>query len=252
MQDDVYQLVHDGWKAVQSDGPDRGKPNRDLIPEPLIVARYFAKEQAAIEKLEANRDAITRQMEELDEEHGGEDGLLFEARTDKGKLTRASVTARLKEIMYDKEAAEERQKLDTYLGLIEKESAAGKRVKDVQKALDAQVAARYAKLTTEEVQTLVVNDKWLDRLAVDVQGELDRVSQALDRPHPATGRTVCHAPAEAHPGSRGARRSRRRPPGPDGIPPVGQAFQPDRPGRIGRSRAETPDRLELLPRRGNI
>ena len=179
MQDDVYQLVHDGWKAVQSDGPDRGKPNRDLIPEPLIVARYFAKEQAAIEKLEADRDAITRQMEELDEEHGGEDGLHFEARTDKGKLTRASVTARLKEIMYDKEAAEERQKLDTYLGLIEKESAAGKRVKDAQKALDAQVAARYAKLTSEEVQTLVVDDKWLARLAVNVQGELDRVSQAL-------------------------------------------------------------------------
>ena len=87
MQDDVYLLVRDGWKAVQTDGRDRGKPNTDLIPEPLIVARYFAREQADIEKLEADRDAITRQMEEMDEEHGGEDGLLFEARNDKGKLT---------------------------------------------------------------------------------------------------------------------------------------------------------------------
>ena len=147
MQDDVYLLVQDGWKAVQSDGQNRGKPNTDLIPEPLIVARYFAKEQAAIEKLEADRDAITRQMEELDEEHGGEDGLLFEAKTDKGKLTRASVNARLKEIMYDKDAAEERQQLQAYLALIEKEAAASKRVKDAQKALDAQVAAKYSKLT---------------------------------------------------------------------------------------------------------
>ena len=50
MQDDVYMIVSDGWKAVLD-----GKPNTDLIPQPLIVRRYFAAEQAAIEKLEADR-----------------------------------------------------------------------------------------------------------------------------------------------------------------------------------------------------
>ncbi len=45
--------------------------------------------------------------------------------------------------------------------------------------LDAQVAAKYSKLTPDEIQTLVVDDKWLVRLAADVQSELDRVSQAL-------------------------------------------------------------------------
>ena len=30
-----------------------------------------------------------------------------------------------------------------------------------------------------EIQTLVVDDKWLTTLAADVQGELDRVSQTL-------------------------------------------------------------------------
>src|SRR5262245_5510654 len=53
MQDDVYLLVQEGWKAVLD-----GKPNVDLIPQPLIVRRYFAAEQAAIEQLEADRDAI--------------------------------------------------------------------------------------------------------------------------------------------------------------------------------------------------
>ena len=118
-------------------------------------------------------------MEELDEEHGGEDGLLFEAKTDKGKLTKASVNARLKEIMYDKDAADERKLLQDYLALIEKEAAANKQVKDAQKALDAKVAAKYAKLTEDEIKTLVVDDKWLATLAADVQSELDRVSQAL-------------------------------------------------------------------------
>jgi type I restriction enzyme M protein len=81
--------------------------------------------------------------------------------------------------MYEKDAAEERQSLLAYLSLIEKEAAANKRVKDAQKALDAQVTAKYSKLTPEEIQTLVVDDKWLARLAADVQSELDRVSQAL-------------------------------------------------------------------------
>jgi type I restriction enzyme M protein len=174
MQDDVYLLVQAGWTAVEG-----GKPNTDLIPQRLIVARYFAKEQGAVEALEAARDAVTRQMEELEEEHGGEEGLLAEAKTDKGKLTKASVKARLGEIAGDNDAKEEREGLKKYLGLIDQEAAANKRVKDAQKALEARVAAQYAKLTEAEIKALVVEDKWLTTLSASVQGELDRVSQAL-------------------------------------------------------------------------
>jgi type I restriction enzyme M protein len=155
------------------------QPNTDLIPEPLIVRRYFADEQAAVEKLEAERDGITRLMEELDEEHGGEDGLLADGKTDKGKLSKVSVAARLKEIKGDKDAADERKLLEEYLDLIEKESAAGKKVKDAQKVLAAKVAGQYGELTVDEIKTLVVDDKWLATLAEAVQSELNRVSQAL-------------------------------------------------------------------------
>lgn len=174
LQDDVWMLASDGWQALQD-----GKPNTDLIPPALIVARYFAAEQTTIEQREAERDAISRQMEEMEEEHGGEDGLLSEARNDKGKLTKVSVKARQTEIRRDPEAAEERKLLAAYADLIEQEAAAGKAVKDAQKALDTRVAARYAKLTGTEIKTLVVEDKWLAALATSVQGELDRVSQAL-------------------------------------------------------------------------
>lgn len=174
MQDDLYQLVQEGWHAVLD-----AKPNTDLIPQSLIVTRYFAKERAAIENLEAERDEITRQMEELDEEHGGEDGLLADAKTDKGKLTKASVKSRLAELRGDEDAADERKMLEDYQTLIEKEAAVGKRVKDAQRALDAQVAIKYPKLTQDEIKTLVVEDKWLASLAAAVQGELDRVSQTL-------------------------------------------------------------------------
>ena len=175
MQDDVYLISADGWQA----GNDA---SNGLIPPQLIIARYFVAERDAIEQLEAERDAVTRAMEEMDEEHGGEDGLLNDAKNDKGKLTKATVAARLKEIKSvraEPVEAQEQEQLNAYLALIEQESAASKKVKDAQKALDAKVAAQYAKLSADDIKTLVVDDKWLATLAADVQTELDRVSQAL-------------------------------------------------------------------------
>jgi type I restriction enzyme M protein len=69
--------------------------------------------------------------------------------------------------------------LEAYAALIEKESTAGRQVKDAQKALDAKVAAKYRLLSEAGIKTLVVEDKWLAALAASVQSELDRVSQAL-------------------------------------------------------------------------
>ena len=174
MQDDAYLLVTEGWKAVVD-----GKPNIDLIPTSLIIRRYFAADQTAIEQLEADRDSITRQMEELDEEHGGEDGLLADGKNDKGKLTKASVNARLEEITDDKDAGDERKIVKEYLTLMEKEAVANKKVKEAVKALDTKVTAKYGKLSKDETKVLVVDDKWMGTLAAAVQSELDRVSQAL-------------------------------------------------------------------------
>ncbi len=176
LQDDLWMIVSDGWQAVQG-----GKPNTDLIPPALIVARYHATMQKTIEQLEGVRDAFSRHMEELDEEHGGEDGLLNDAKNDKGKLTKVSAKARLADIKRDQDAAEERKLLEEYLAYSEQEMSASKSVKDATKSLDAQVAAQYGKLSAADIQTLVVHDKWLAVLQARVQGELDRVSQDLTR-----------------------------------------------------------------------
>jgi type I restriction enzyme M protein len=177
MQDDVWMIASDGWHALQD-----GKPNKDLIPPALVVARYFAAEQKSIEQLEVERDALTRQIEELEEEHGDEEGLLFEAQTEKGKLTRASVKARLgaaQEGGADVAVPGEIAMLKRYLALVDQEAAAGKQVKDALKALDAKVGAKYKQLKSDDIKQLVVHDKWLAAIAQQVQGELDRVSQAL-------------------------------------------------------------------------
>ena len=174
MQDDVYLLVKEGWKAVLD-----GKPNTDLVPKILIVHRYFAVDQVRIDQLEAERDAITFKREELDEEHGGEGGLLTDAVTDKGKVTKASIKARITEITGDPDASEENALLKVYSVLLESESDANQKIKVAAKALDARVTAQYGKLGKEEIRILVVDDKWMDTLSSVVHAELNRVSQAL-------------------------------------------------------------------------
>jgi type I restriction enzyme M protein len=168
MQDDVYMLIADGWQA-----------NSDLILAPLIIQRYFNAEELAIEKLEADKEAITQQIAELDEEQGGEEGLLEAARNEKGKLTKAGIKARLQDIAFDPESSDECGLLKQYLQLIEQEFTAGKQVREAQKALETKVSAKYKALSESEVKALVVDDKWLSALTADVQGGLDRISQAL-------------------------------------------------------------------------
>lgn len=196
MQDDCYLIAADGWREAAKprlivddkskktkEKPDfvvgRKKYQAELIPSAFIIARYFAKEQAAIGKLEADIAALQQQIEEISEEHGGEDGLLEDAKNDKDKLTKASAAARLKDIKGDKEAADERKVLAEYLALCERESDASAALKSAQDTLMEMVFAQYAKLTEADVKTLVVDDKWLATIAAAAHGELDRVSQTL-------------------------------------------------------------------------
>jgi type I restriction enzyme M protein len=196
MQDDVYIIVSDGWKEgakprlliEQKDKKSKDKPDftvgklkfkAQLIPVQLVVTRYFAAEQSAIERLEVEVAAIEQAMEEMAEENSGEEGLLEAAKNDKDKITKASIIVRLKVIKGDADATDERKVLNDYLALIEKETAINSKVKEAQEALVAKVAAKYGKLTEDEIKTLVIEDKWLASLAAAVQSELDRLSQTV-------------------------------------------------------------------------
>ena len=129
--------------------------------------------------METQLATLQQQIEELAEEHGGEGGLLEEAKNDKDKITKASVAARLKDINADPDAADERRVLKGYLTLSEQEAEADVALTTAQAALIERVAAKYGQLSEDEIKTLVVDDKWLAVLASAVQGELDRVSQTL-------------------------------------------------------------------------
>ncbi len=196
MQDDCHLIAADGWQTAAQPRliiedkqkkvkttPDfvfgKNKYLTELLPPPLIINRWFAAEQAAIGKLEAEQAALQQKIAEMAEEQGGEDGLLGEAVNDKGKLTKAGVIARLKEIKNDADAADERKALKDYLALSEREAKTAAALKAARDKLTAQVTGKYPKLTESEIQSLVVDDKWLAALSTAIQDELERVSQTL-------------------------------------------------------------------------
>jgi type I restriction enzyme M protein len=206
MQDDCYAIAVDGWKAEPTRIIELDKKNGkqkdkgwacDLIPKSLIVAKYFAKEQEAIDAKNAELESLSSKMAEIEEEHGGEEGLLSELE----KINKANVAARIKELRIDSdqpygasqrfksssaptneidnESKEELAVLTEWLDLNTKEADLKRQVKDLEFALDTKSLAQYAKLTEADVKSLVVEDKWLATIDTDIHSEMDRISQTL-------------------------------------------------------------------------
>jgi type I restriction enzyme M protein len=185
LKDDVYMLVEDGWKAVAEPVRDKnGKVKRDaytcdLVPLPLLVARHFVTEQAHLIQLQAAHEALAQQVEELVEEHSGDEGALAPAVNEKGKVTKATLTALHKELKEDRESAEEAKLVKHLLNLMDEEARAKKAAKEAEEELEAAAWKCYATLTPAEVQQLVVDDKWLADLQRSLTTELDGISQRL-------------------------------------------------------------------------
>lgn len=192
MQDDVYVLVQDGWPAgnvlrelVVNKGeklketPDlviaKAKYKAELIPPALIVARFFAAEQVKVDTLQSLLDSASQELETYLEENSGEDGLLNDALNDKDKVTKATVTARLK-LATD---SDEKAALKQAKKLFDAEGDAKKALKEAQDALDLAVFKQYPKLSIEEIKSLIVDDKWLATLESNIIAEIERVTQQL-------------------------------------------------------------------------
>ncbi|MDT5429908.1 type I restriction-modification system subunit M [Providencia rettgeri] len=192
MQDDVYVLVQDGWSAGKvlrelevkkgeklRETPDlvigKTKYKAELIPPALIVARYFADEQTKIDTLQSELDSASQELETYLEETSGDESLLNDALNDKDKVTKATVTARLK-VATD---SDEKSALKQVKKLFDNEADAKKALKEAQDALDLEVFKQYPKLSIDEIKSLIVDDKWLATLQSNIEAEIERVTQQL-------------------------------------------------------------------------
>ena len=222
MQDDFYELAADGWAAgnevkriekkikkgdkeiIKQVAGIEGLEGR-LIPPALMIQEYFAREQQSINDLEAAAENMNAQMEELREEHGGEDGLLNNA-IDNGKISKGNLGKAIKEA---KEAVQEWKKeqkmsmaaepavvygevdteenspeaeldmLEQYKVLMEQEAEIQTQIKSDVNKLEILVIKQYPLLSIEEIKTMVVDKKWMYSLEHKIKAEMDNISHRL-------------------------------------------------------------------------
>lgn len=188
MHDDVTLIMGEGWDGaakprrtiddknrnltetpdlVIGSGRNAHKYKMDLIPPALIVARYLAVEKGTLDQLDANLESAELAIEEFVEENSGEEGLLADAMDD-GKISKVLARARLREAKDGDLQSDEVAALSNLVALYDAEAVAKKAVKELGAKLDQATLAQYGKLTTKNIQLLVIDDKW----QVTVEGRI--------------------------------------------------------------------------------
>lgn len=191
MQDDVYILIEDWWKAEVKKiievkeikkWKDKWKTKEtykwwtcDLLPKELVAKEYFKSECDELERYREQLEEATSRKEEMQEEYG-ETWQALEWIT-----SQATAKATLKAHKWNPTFEEDNKIIEEYLDVLARESEAKKEVKALEKELDDKLCIKYPQLTEEEVKDLVVNKKWLVRIDADVELEQDKVSQVLTR-----------------------------------------------------------------------
>lgn len=200
MQDDVYMIAQDGWgagnvvrqlvpvkdkkgKAVYKEEHDfefgtakaKKRYRSDIVRPSLVIARYFAKQKAELDALQLKYDEATAELETFIEGNSGEEGLIEEAKNDKGNITQAGIKERLK-LSKD---ADEIAALNHCLVLVTKESKCKSAVKAAQDALDLLVFKKIPTIAQDELKDIVVNEKWFASVEAKIIEEVERVTQSL-------------------------------------------------------------------------
>lgn len=200
MQDDVYMLCQDGWragnvvrllvpvkdkkgKAVYKEEHDfefgtaksKKRYKSDIVPPALVIARYFADKQQALDVLQNEFDSATQKLEEYIEQNSGEEGLVEEAKNDKGSIAKQGLTNRIKATNDTDELAVLKQ----CLALLKVQSEAKSAVKVAKDELDQWVFDKIPTIPEAELKDLVVNAKWFTTVEVQIIEEVERMTQQL-------------------------------------------------------------------------
>lgn len=203
MHDDVALVVGEGWDSAAKPRPARSwkdKNNKskyedshfvfgaganakrwvmDLIPPEYVIARFFSAERDKLDDLVVEQEAAAQAIEEYLEEHVVEDGLLWDAADDDGKVSAKLAKDRLSAAKAEKAEADEIEALHHVIKLFAADATAKKAVKEATIKLHEQALAHYGKLTTEDIQALVIDDKWNGTIRSRIGTEVTALGEAL-------------------------------------------------------------------------
>lgn len=191
MQDDVYSIRMDGWKAgneyqrlvIKGKTDKNGKTKGDkevpglagiegrMISPALLVEVYFQEMQEAIRAEEAKVETAQARMTEIEEEQSSEEGLF----ADLEKVNATEVNKLLK-TTDDKDA---KALLKDYIAQADSIKKANAEIKKLNGDLETAVLEKYPTLSEAEIKTLVLEHKWQAYLQNALTQEQERISQNL-------------------------------------------------------------------------
>ncbi|WP_313138657.1 hypothetical protein [Myroides sp.] len=215
MQDDVYSLAIDGWKAGNEyqrlvikgkkgkDGKSKGDKEitglagiegRMITPN-LLISVYFTAMQLAIQEQEAIVETAQARMTEIEEEQSSEEGLF----TDLEKVNATEIGKLLKQL---KPVKKVKVPVEETYGMVAESAAsygvqnnfeileeyllqditikgANAKIKKLNADLEKAVLAKYPALSESEIKDLVLVHKWQAHLENALQQEQERISQNL-------------------------------------------------------------------------
>ena len=228
MKDNVYLVVTEGWVAGRKtrrtdkgEAPDfwRKKGRKTikhvgvLVAAHLLIERFFAKEKALANSIEAALMVAAERKSEFEEKHAGDDGALSGLDGQKG-ITKGNIQKRvlaLKNIVVQtySPGTSERERamkigkttfgdraweigtvdpeglfaeldvLYEWLQFDKRESTLRSQHNGAIDDLHAKVEAKYGELTEDEIRTLVVGDKWMTGVDGAIRQQVELLTGGL-------------------------------------------------------------------------
>ena len=212
MQDDLYSISLDGWKAgneytrliIKGKRGKDGKAGKDkeiaglagidgrMINPELLIDVFFNELKNNLTEQEQIIEVAQARMTEIEEEQSGEEGLFADLEkvnaTEVNKLlktkrqeVKSSFSLAAEPVPHYGEAEEvdEVAILEEYISQTELIKKANAEIKTLNVKLENEVLAEYPILTEAEIKDLMIYQKWTPYLQNALIGEQDRLNQSL-------------------------------------------------------------------------
>lgn len=194
MQDDVYVLSIDGWKAgnawerqiIKGKTDKSGKTKADkevaglagiigrLISPELLTQLFFTGELEALAVQNQSIETAQATMTEIEEEQSTEEGVF----ADLEKVNNTEVSKLLKDKTRNWNKTEI-SVLKNYIAQGDTIKKANAQIKVLEAELEKKVIAKYAALSEEEIKEVVIKHKWSAYLKQTLVLEQDKTAQSL-------------------------------------------------------------------------
>ena len=184
MQDDLFVICADGWKACSEVKEEKDKKGKVksweglLLPKALIKQEFFPSELEAVQgftqKLEQQESELEQFIQEC-ADMGEDNDPLSEIRNDDKMLSDADC----KKVLKQSDDPDEKAAITKYLNLRSLVSETNKALKTAEGHLEVLTLEKYSSLSEEQMQDLMINKKWLPAVRAGINNLWENIIQSF-------------------------------------------------------------------------